>query len=290
MEKSYDILFSGQLVDGQEQATVRANIAELFKASGDTLEKLFSGQPQLIKRGVDKTTAAKYRNAMHRAGAVALIKVSTQAAPDADGGPAAPAAEPATQSKPQTMAERVAALAGEAPSQPDTSEAPKATSTSPSPDATPAGEDSGLSLAPAGADVLRDDERETVIPVAVDTSAMNVDESGADIPSLPRFDDIPPPPDVSGLSMGELGEDIPNLPSNLEPLDIDTSAIDLAPEGTDFSDCMPAPVAIKEPDLSGIELAPEGSDLLENEHKSKDAPAPPNVDHLQLSEDGPAAF
>ena len=30
--------------------------------------------------------------------------------------------------------------------------------------------------------------------------------------------------------------------------------IDLAPEGSDFSDCAPPPVAAAEPDLSGVEL------------------------------------
>lgn len=288
MEKSYDILFAGQLVDGHDEAAVRASLGALFKASGETLEKLFSGQPQLIKRGVDKATAAKYRNAMHSAGALALIKVSSEQTPSQA---ATADSQSAAAGKPQTMAERIAALAGDSPPQ---SAAPATTPDIPEPGArqastgapTPA-DDSGLSLAPAGDDVLREDERETMEPVTVDTSSMEVDVSGADIPSIPRFEEIPPAPDTSALSLGEIGEDIPNLPSTLEPLDIDTSAIDLAPEGTDFSDCIPTPVAIVEPDISGVELAPEGSELLEEQYQHKHAAAPPNVDHITLAEEGP---
>lgn len=301
MEKSYDILFAAQLVEGFDEASVRAQLAELFKANEATLDKLFSGQPQLIKRGVDKATAAKYRNAMHRAGAVALIKASATAAAPAQPQAPAPANDQPQQEKPQTMAERLAALTGEeSPREPE----PQAEQPAATPESTaaadsaepaartaqgaPAGEltaDSGLSLAPAGADVLQDEERETVVPVAVDTSALQVDDSDTDIPSLPRFEETPEAPDTSHLSLGEAGEMIPHLDSGLEPLDIDTSAIDLAPEGSDFSDCAPPPAAAVEPDLSGVELAPQGSDMLEEQYRRKDQATAPNVDHIALADD-----
>ena len=57
MSERYDICFSGQVLEGHDAETVRDRLAKLFKADRATLDKLFSGKTQIIKRGCDKTTA-----------------------------------------------------------------------------------------------------------------------------------------------------------------------------------------------------------------------------------------
>jgi hypothetical protein len=94
MEPLYDIYFSGQLVEEFEAAEVRDNLVKLFKVNTVALEKLFSGKPQPIKRGVDKAGAIKYKTAMARAGAVAVIKAHSKASVK----PAASAATPSATS------------------------------------------------------------------------------------------------------------------------------------------------------------------------------------------------
>ena len=84
MEARYNVYFAGQLLEGQDPGSVRSSLAKLFNADEATLEKLFSGNAQLIKRNCDKATALKYKQAMERAGAQALIKaVAETAAPTA---------------------------------------------------------------------------------------------------------------------------------------------------------------------------------------------------------------
>ena len=86
MEQLYDIYFAGKLAEGFEEAQVRANLAKLFKLGDAGLDKLFSGKPQAIKRGVDKPGAVKYKTAMARAGAVAVVKAQPAPEPAAGGG------------------------------------------------------------------------------------------------------------------------------------------------------------------------------------------------------------
>ena len=112
-----------------------------------------------------------------------------------------------------------------------------------------------MSVAPAGSDVLREDEREQQEQVDIDTSAIRM-ASGSEEVETPRVD-VPPAPDTSHLSMGEVGEDIPNLDEEVE---------------------------IVEPDISGIDLAPEGSDMLEEKDRHKDEVEAPNTDHLSLKD------
>lgn len=288
MEKTYDILFAGQLLEGTDPDEARKSIANLFKANATTVEKLFSGQPQLIKRGVDKTTAAKYRNAMHQAGAVAVIKVSDSPGRQAPAAPAAAPAEAPAAGAAMTMAERVAALAGDnepVTADPTPTATPKPAHT-PGTAATPDTDnaDEGLTLAPAGSDVLAETERKRQPPVNVDTSALELAEVGAQIGEPPN---VTPAvvADISHLTLDETGADIPMLASELEPLDIDTSQIDLAPEGSDFSDCAPAPAPAVEPDLSAVSLAEAGAELLQPEYRKPPPPAAPDVAHIQLEDE-----
>ena len=74
MPEKFDIFFSGQIIDGQDEAEVRTKLGRLFNASPQQLERLFSGDPTKIKSGVDIGKAAKYRVTFRDAGALIDIK------------------------------------------------------------------------------------------------------------------------------------------------------------------------------------------------------------------------
>lgn len=270
MQERYNVYFAGQVMAGHELGSVRDKLAKLFNADQPTLEKLFSGKPQLIKRECDAATAQKFKSAMERAGALPIVKVAEAAA-------TTPAAPPA---RPMTAAEKIAALAAA----PDETrfKKPAAASADAAPDAGDAA-NGGISLAPPGTDVLRAEERARPVVRNVDTSGLAVDNSAT------RLSDVPPPPpaapDTSHLSMGDVGDSIPNLASDAEPLVLDLDGLELSAAGTDFSDCAapdpePAPL-----DLSHLTaLAPGAVPTEEALHRQRIPVAVPSTDHLALKD------
>jgi hypothetical protein len=266
MEARYNVYFAGQLLPGQDMASVRDKMATLFNADQQTLDKLFSGKTQLLKRDCDKATALKYKQAMERAGAQPIIKASETAATQ-------PAPAPAPE-KAMSAAERIAALAA-APDKTTYSSQPP----DPVQDQSTDG-DADMNLAPPGADVLREDERPQPATSNIDTSGLAVDAAAERL-----SEEAPPPPpapDTSHLDMGEAGELIPNLPSDQLPLSPNTDALDLSPEGTDFSDCNAPDAEAPALDLAGIELAPAGTEVLEEKYRKKEEAAAPATDHISL--------
>ncbi len=280
MEELYDILFAGGIVDGFDVNDVRANIAKLFKANDATLEKLFSGKAQMIKRGVDKPAAIKYKGAMQKAGAVAVIRKHQSAA--ASPPPPAKAAEPAAEKPPQTMAERLAALTGDAePSASEPAPAPVASQQAhDSAEVAPnAGSADAITLAPAGSDVLKEDERRVFEDLDIDLSAIHLAPEFAE----PQVEEkiAPPAPDVSHMSMGEVGEAIPHLESDATPVNPDTTHLSMGEVGEEIPQLESTEQAV-EVDTSALDLAPEGSDVLEEKYRHAEDAQAPNTDHLSL--------
>ena len=262
MEPLYNIYFSGEVMQGQDPAAVREALGQLFRADEATLDKLFSGKAQSVKRNCDKATALKYKQAMEKAGARPLIKQAE-----------APA------ERPLTAAEKIAALAA-APDAGTYSDSSAGQADEPATET--ADGDGDFDVAEAGADVLKPEERAEPVVADIDTDHLDVDAT------VDRLSEEPPPPppspDTSHLSMGEVGEDIPVLDTGVEPLSPDTDALSLSPEGTDFSDCAPPEPAPPAVDLSSIDLAPEGSDVLEDEYKRSEEAAAPDTDHISLED------
>jgi len=84
--EDYAVIFRGTVVDGADPVTVRANLAKLFNADAARIEKMFSGQTVIIKKGLDAAGAEKYRAALAKAGAlvdIVIPQVATPAAPPA---------------------------------------------------------------------------------------------------------------------------------------------------------------------------------------------------------------
>lgn len=280
METRYNVYFAGQLLEGQELAAVRTRMARLFNADEATLEKLFSGKTQLVKRDCDKATALKYKQAIEQAGARPVIKAVADTVAVTAGAAPSPRA--------MTAAEKIAALAA-APDRAMAQEEPVEATAAPATATSTAaaqenndGDDPGINLAPAGTAVLQPGERQAPLSSQVRTPDLEVFDSGQ------RLSEVPPeaaaPPDTSHLSEAPVGELLPNLPASAAPLSPDTAGIELSPDGTDLSDCAAPAAAPPALDLSGMDLAPAGSDVLEVQYRSARAPAPPATDHLTLED------
>ena len=68
MDDKYRLVFRGEILEGQHKAVVKRRLAEFMKLDEARLEKLFSGSSVVIKRDVDKNTAAKYQALFKQAG------------------------------------------------------------------------------------------------------------------------------------------------------------------------------------------------------------------------------
>ena len=149
--QQFDVFFRGDIVAGQAVAEVKERLAGLFKLEAAQVEKLFSGRPTAIRRNLDEASARKYEQALLKIGALAELRpVKMEEAPAA-----------------QTVAK--APVAG-SPDEPPAESGTK-----------PVNTDGGLSLAPAGSDVLRPDERANVEAAEVDISALALEPGGGEI-------------------------------------------------------------------------------------------------------------
>lgn len=269
MEQRYNIYFAGQVMDGFALDSVREQLARVFNADAATLEKLFCGTPQLIKRNCDKSTALKYKQALERAGAVPVIKRA-----------GAPAAAAPADAKAMTAAEKIAALAAA----PDHT-AYRAEPAAPSPTTlqqAPVAESGGIALTPPGTEVLREHERAEPIAREVDTSGLAVETAER---LSERAPPPPPAPDTTHLSMADVGASIPNLAATATPLSPSLEGLELSAEGTDFSDCT-APEPPELPlDLSHLAALPPGDLPQEEEQQRRSIPvATPSTDHISLQD------
>ena len=103
MSETYSVVMTGRIADGMELGQVKANVAKLFKLGDEQLEKLFSGKPVAVRRGVDRQQADKICAALTKAGAVAAVKSNRPLAPVE--APAAVQAKPSEQAEPAAKAE-----------------------------------------------------------------------------------------------------------------------------------------------------------------------------------------
>jgi uncharacterized membrane protein YhaH (DUF805 family) len=73
-ETHFKIVFEGQLRTGVDIETAKLNMAGLFKRELSAVEKLFSGQPVALKRGLSQEQALHYLSALNDAGVEARIE------------------------------------------------------------------------------------------------------------------------------------------------------------------------------------------------------------------------
>ena len=190
----YDIYFTGQLVEGTSQEIAQKNLAQLFKTNIDTVAKLFNGNPQVLKRGIDKTGALKYKAALHKAGVLVAFKAH----------------------QPETLTS--------AENKPDANEKNIAKNISTQ---TP------LSIAALGSDVLNDNEKKVIETRDIDTHAIKLMSVFAEPQSREKEPpETPDTSHLSMAKIGEnLLESTPVL---APPLELDLDAISVAPVGADL--------------------------------------------------------
>jgi len=170
----FDIYFCGELLPNQDLEAVRVRIGELFKVSGNALDRLFSGNPVRIKQQVDPETARRYQKAIQKAGAFAELKLVQDNPPDED--------------SPQSATEQA--------SSPIQTES---IADSPAPADRPLIADEEWSLAPVGATV---DETPPHPELQVDTSELSATPANTGSLEDCVFEKPPVPiPDISELQL-----------------------------------------------------------------------------------------
>ncbi|MFJ4143550.1 DUF805 domain-containing protein [Pseudomonas sp. NPDC089734] len=73
-DNHFKIMFEGQLRNGVELETAKLNLAQLFKSEPSAIERLFSGTPVSLKRGLSRVEAERYIQALNDAGVDARME------------------------------------------------------------------------------------------------------------------------------------------------------------------------------------------------------------------------
>jgi uncharacterized membrane protein YhaH (DUF805 family) len=74
MAEHFKIVFEGRLRTGVDLETARLNLAQLFKSEVSAIDRLFSGEPITIKRGLTRDEAQRYLEALNDAGVEARLE------------------------------------------------------------------------------------------------------------------------------------------------------------------------------------------------------------------------
>lgn len=175
----YDVLFSGELVAGTVPAEVKRRLAALFKSDASAIERLFSGQTVVIKKGVDESTAARYREALRQAGAVCEVRAVASAPSSARDVPSSPPA-----------------VSGQGGGRSHES----ARETSPA----PAESLAAAAILPAGTLLP---QPPAIEPPQYDLHGLSLSEAGVDL-TTPQPAPARALPDISGISLAPVGSDL----------------------------------------------------------------------------------
>lgn len=195
----FQLVFKGECTPGTDPETARANARALFKASVEQLDRMFSGQPVVIRNKLEQVQAEKYQAVLEKHGMVAYVQSMAAPTPEPQvparqpaAAPAEPKAspEPAVETRPETSAR-----AGKAPEVEPGDRLPVAGERV---DDILAG--SGLGLDPVGVTLAEHQEAEA--PMFEHLDEWSLAPPGSDL-GVKR--DLPPPvvPDVSHLSLAD---------------------------------------------------------------------------------------
>lgn len=73
-EPVFNVILEGTVKPDRQRSEVLANLCGIFKKDRETVEKLLSGKPRLIRRGIDLQAAQKYHRIIEKAGAACRIE------------------------------------------------------------------------------------------------------------------------------------------------------------------------------------------------------------------------
>lgn len=195
----FQLVFKGECAPGTDPEVARTNARTLFKANAAQIERMFSGQPVVIRNKLEEDQAEKYRAVLARHGMVAYV----QAMADAERAAAPPSAsQTAGQAEPPRAAASpqpaTAASSGQSARSPEAEPGERLPVAGEKVDAILAG--SGLSLDPVG--VTLAEHQEVQAPMFQHLDEWTLAPAGTDL-GVER--DVPPPvvPDVSHLSLAD---------------------------------------------------------------------------------------
>lgn len=190
----FQLIFKGECAPGVDLETARNNARALFKASVEQVDRMFSGQPVVIRNKLEEVQAEKYRAVLQKHGMIAHVQSMDGTAP----------ARPAPVSAPPPKAEPAPERA---PSRGTVSSQGRIPDTEPGERLKVAGEKvdgilsgSGLSLDPVGVTLM--EHKEVEAPMFQRLDDWTLAPAGTDL-GVER--DLPPPvvPDVSHLSLAD---------------------------------------------------------------------------------------
>ncbi|MCK7552760.1 MULTISPECIES: hypothetical protein [Marinobacter] len=194
----FQLVFKGECAPGADPAAARASARTLFKASVEQIERMFSGQPVVIRNRLEEDQALKYRAVLAKHGMRAYVQPMPGSSPS---GPEAAERKPAPQTParpsppPGSPAQSTAASSADAPAVEPGDRLPVAGDKV---DTILAG--SGLSLDPVG--VTLAEHHDVEAPMFQHLDDWTLAPAGTDL-GVER--DLPPPmvPDVSHLSLAD---------------------------------------------------------------------------------------
>ena len=76
MSETFSVVLTGKILNDESLEDVKINVGAAFKLKAPQLDKLFSGKPVAIKRGLDKKQAVRLSTRLQQLGAHAVIKAS----------------------------------------------------------------------------------------------------------------------------------------------------------------------------------------------------------------------
>lgn len=86
----FQLVFKGECTPGTDVATVRNSARALFKASVEQIERMFSGNPVVIRNKLDEAQAQKYRAVLNKHGMIAYVQAMSGSQPQAAPASASP--------------------------------------------------------------------------------------------------------------------------------------------------------------------------------------------------------
>lgn len=292
-EPVYNLLFRGEVLEGQDRSAVARRLMVLLKIDAPKVKAMFSGRPVVLRRHVSKDVAARFQAAFREAGARLRVAPAEAAAPasaatasEATASEAPATGAPATKT---TLAQRLAAQEAASSDAADDGRPGalepvadlSAVSGRPAQQAVavdlPGG--GGWTLVPEGRDLVAEDELPRSRPVVVDVSHLSAAPANSG-----SLEDVLPPavppivPDTSGLELDAPGTDLAPV-REVADLELDLSGLTLAAVGADLAEEVEAglPLAIPDPDFG---LAPPGAEI--ETLPRKPPPPPPDTSHLDV--------
>ncbi|BFM06420.1 hypothetical protein [Halioxenophilus aromaticivorans] len=229
-DTTFQIVFRGDIAIGQPIEQVKARMGQLFKLSSPQVEKLFTGNVVVLKRGLTQVKAAQYKQAFAKTGAIVSVVADDQAGQKA---------KPAGTSKSGEELSIAPVGASLMPRGGKPNEAAVAPSVE------------HLSLRPSGGNLLDSGELCAAEPTPVMVANWGLAELGAIIESISE-EALPLPIMDAGWNLAEVGADMGQATQD-QPALVAAPALDIAPVGSDLAE--PAPeLPIVEPDTSHLSL------------------------------------